>query len=978
MKIGIDVGSTTVKLVCYDQTNTILFKRYERHFSKIEQTLLTLLNDAQQQLQFDSARICMAGSAGMDIALRCGITFTQEVIAATLAVETYLPQVDAVIEIGGEDVKVIFFDAVIDQRMNSTCAGGTGAFIDQMATLLDVTVEQLNQMAHRADRIYPIASRCGVFAKTDIQALINQGAKRDNIALSIFQAVVNQTIAGLAQGRTFKGNICFLGGPLTFFSALRLRFKETLELADQNIVFPDDSEYYIAMGCGLFAESEQPLDYQTLVDRLQDKSHLLMQTHRLDALFDSTEQRQAFNERHYREDLLKKSLTDYVGPVAIGIDAGSTTTKFIVIGEDDELLYTHYTYNKGSVIETVKTQLIAIMEQLNKHAYISCAGVTGYGEELIKAAFALDVGEVETIAHFTGAKHFMPEVDFIIDIGGQDMKCLKIGHGQIESIILNEACSSGCGSFISTFANALGHKVEDFANLALAAQKPVDLGSRCTIFMNSSVKQAQKEGAKVEDISAGLAISVVKNALYKVLRMNSAADLGEHIVVQGGTFYNDAILRAFEKETAAKCIRPSIAGLMGAFGIALIAKQRQVGPSRILSLADIRQLTYQNKNAHCKRCHNNCALTITSFSNGSRYISGNRCELGLGLAKRNDLPDMFKYKLNALTAMNTAEHDDVVGMPFVLNNYENRAFWVGFFDALNIQVVFSPPSDKQLYELGQHTIPSDTACYPAKVIHGHLEWLFNAAVKRVFYPSIVYNFKEKLHPKNHYNCPVVASYPEVVQNNIDRLSEVLYANPYITLNDERAFCKVMYGALNKLGLKRHKAAIKRAFRQGMADYKSYKQAVIDFGQAALERAVANGEKVIVLCGRPYHLDPEIHHGINDLITGLGAVVLTEDSVAHLSDHSASTVLNQWTYHTRLYDAAKYVAEADYPYIQLVQLVSFGCGLDAITTDEVSKILIDHNKVYTQIKIDEMSNLGAVKIRLRSLLATMEDRVKNCG
>ncbi len=978
MKIGIDIGSTTVKIVCYDAFNKIVFKRYERHFSKVEKTLLMLLEDAQQKLSFNSAQLCIAGSAGMAIAQRTGIAFTQEVIAATLAVETYLPAVDAVIEIGGEDVKVIFFDAVIDQRMNSTCAGGTGAFIDQMAMLLDVSVQQLNAMALAADRIYSIASRCGVFAKTDIQALINQGAKRENIAISIFQAVVNQTIAGLAQGRQFKGQVCFLGGPLTFFSALRKRFQETLGLSDAEIVFPNDSEYYIAMGCGLFAASEKPLDYRVVVERLRDTSHLFKQSHRLAPLFDSAFARSQFEARHYRSDMIKQPLESYSGGVAIGIDAGSTTTKFIVIGEDDELLYSHYTYNKGSVIETVKRQLVEIMQKLNPAAQIVASGVTGYGEELIKAAFSLDCGEVETIAHFEGAKYFMPEVDFIIDIGGQDMKCLKIGNGQIESIILNEACSSGCGSFISTFANALGYSVEDFAKLALDARQPVDLGSRCTIFMNSSVKQAQKEGAAVEDISAGLAISVVKNALYKVLRMNSAADLGKHIVVQGGTFHNDAILRAFERETGAHCIRPSIAGLMGAFGIALIAKRRQIENSSTLPLSAVRNLTYKNVNSHCKRCHNNCALTITSFSNGSRYISGNRCELGLGLAKRNDLADMFKYKLDALSAMQTSEHDAVIGMPFVLNNYENRPFWVSFFDALNVQLVFSPPSDRNLYELGQHTIPSDTACYPAKLIHGHMEWLFKAGVKRIFYPSIVYNFKEKEHPKNHYNCPVVASYPEVVQNNIDGLSKVVYANPYLTLNDARAFGKVMYGALERLGIKRRKGAIKRAYNKAMADYRQYKAAVVEFGRAALQEAMAEGRKVIVLCGRPYHLDPEIHHGIDDLITGLGAVVLTEDSVAHLSDHDDATVLNQWTYHTRLYDAAKFVAESDYPFIQLVQLVSFGCGLDAITTDEISRILVDNNKVYTQIKIDEMSNLGAVKIRLRSLLATMEEEVRCCG
>lgn len=974
MKIGIDVGSTTVKVVCLNDLNQICYKVYKRHLSKVEDTLVDILQAMQAKLALSDVQVSITGSAGIDMAKRAGVSFTQEVVAATLAVKRFLPPVDAVIEIGGEDVKVIFFDQVIDQRMNSSCAGGTGAFIDQMATLLDVSLETLNDMANRHSRIYPIASRCGVFAKTDIQALINQGASREDIAASVFQAVVNQTIAGLAQGRTFKGKICFLGGPLTFFSALRERFIKTLKLTEDAVIHPADAEYYIALGCASFAGAQATLAFDDFLSAIKRKSDLLTHTKRLSALFKDRAQKEQFLARHHRQSVIDIPLKDYHDHIYIGIDAGSTTTKVVVIGEKAELLYSHYSYNQGSVIDSVRRRLIEILKTKSNRARVKACAVTGYGEALIQAAFALDFGEVETIAHFEAAKHFMPEVDFIIDIGGQDMKCLKIKNGYIESIVLNEACSSGCGSFISTFANALGYNVAEFADLALNSRAPVDLGSRCTIFMNSSVKQAQKEGAGVEDISAGLAISVVKNALYKVLRMNHVSELGNHIVVQGGTFYNDAILRAFERETGGRCVRPSIAGLMGAFGAALIAQKRQANDkaSSILALVDIENLQVEQRTLQCKRCTNHCQMTLSQFSSGAKYISGNRCELGLGISQKSDTVNMYAYKNQQLNRLNTADYPTLIGMPFVLNNYENRPFWVAFFDALKIGVVFSDASTRHTYESGQHTIPSDTACYPAKIVHGHIEWLIDQGCNKLFYPSIVYNFKEKDYPKNHYNCPVVASYPEVIQNNVERLQNVAYVNPYLTLNDVKPFTKVMQSALPKLGIARTKREIRSAYLRGITAYQAQRQTAIDYALSALKRAMQENKRIIVLCGRPYHLDPEINHGIDELIISLGAVVLTEDSIAHLSDHQNSRVLNQWTYHTRLYDAAKYVAESDYPYLQLVHLVSFGCGLDAITSDEVSRILEQSGKLYTQIKIDEMSNLGAVKIRLRSLLATMED------
>ncbi len=973
MNIGIDIGSTTIKLVCIDDDNHILFKTYTRHFSKVNEYLVTIFAELMASIELDEVKISITGSAGMDIAEQLAIEFTQEVIAATVAVQKFQPHTDAVIEIGGEDVKVIFFGRTIEQRMNSTCAGGTGAFIDQMSKLLNITPQELNEIAKDHHKVYPIASRCGVFAKTDIQALLNQGVLKENIAISIFQAVVNQTIAGLAQGREFKGNICFLGGPLTFFSELRKQFIKTLKLKPNEVIFPENSEYYMALGCAMNARDLAPVKIQDIRKKLSSERIFSAVTNRLAPLFNTAAEKQEFLARHHQSDAQRIALGNYAKNIYIGIDAGSTTTKMIAIGENNEILYTYYQYNYGSVIDVVKEQLLHILNHKNPASAVHSVGVTGYGEELIKAAFNLDIGEVETIAHFEAAKHFMPEVDFIIDIGGQDMKCLKISNGAIESIVLNEACSSGCGSFISTFANSLNYTVEEFSQLALEAKSPVDLGSRCTIFMNSSVKQAQKEGADIEDIAAGLAISVVKNALYKVLRINSAADLGQNIVVQGGTFYNDAILRVFELETGTSVVRPSIAGLMGAFGIALLAKQHASDSTSMLPYADIKEFAAESVITTCRRCSNNCSLTISKFSNGNKYISGNRCELGLGLSTRNETYDVSKFKLEYLKKLNSSKHPQRIGIPMVLNMFENLPFWVAFFNNLEVEVVCSSFSTRETYEMGQHTIPSDTVCYPAKVVHGHIEELLDANLETIFYPCIVYNFKEKQHPKNHYNCPVVASYPEVINNNVSRLKNVRYINPYLSLNEKKVFTKVIKPELESMGISKSTREIKLAYETGIKEYQKYKQAIVEYGQKALEFARKNNKKIIVLAGRPYHMDPEINHGITDLLSSLDIITLTEDCVASLADHSLSQVLNQWTYHTRLYDAAKYVAESDYQGIQLVQLVSFGCGLDAITSDETKRILESRGKIYTQIKIDEMSNLGAVKIRLRSLVSTMNER-----
>ncbi|QOR36725.1 2-hydroxyacyl-CoA dehydratase [Clostridium sp. 'deep sea'] len=974
MHIGIDIGSTTVKLICLNDNNEIIFKRYRRHYSKIQENLIDILKDLMQETNINHAKVSIAGSAGMDIAEILEIEFTQEVIAATLAVQKYQPHTDAVIEIGGEDVKVIFFDQTIEQRMNSTCAGGTGAFIDQMSKLLNITPAELNEKAKKANKVYAIASRCGVFAKTDIQALINQGVTKEDISISIFQAVVNQTIAGLAQGREFKGNICFLGGPLTFFSELRNQFIKTLKLKDSEIVFPDNSEYYIALGCALYAQDMKEIDLHDLIKKLSNTNLAYSITNRLKPLFNNELEKEQFLRRHHQVDFVKQKLSEYQDDIYIGIDAGSTTTKILVIGKNNEILHSYYDYNHGSVIEVVKQQLVEITSLKHKNALIKAVGVTGYGEELIKAAFNLDIGEVETIAHFEAAKHFMPEVDFIIDIGGQDMKCLKISNGVIESIVLNEACSSGCGSFISTFANSLNYSVEQFAELALKAKQPVDLGSRCTIFMNSSVKQAQKEGASVEDIAAGLGISVVKNALYKVLRVNSAEDLGKNIVVQGGTFYNDAILRSFELETNSTVVRPSIAGLMGAFGIALLAKKRITGSkSSIISPQEISDFSVKNTTVTCKKCNNRCSLTISTFNNGSKYISGNRCEKGLGLSKKKQSYDANKFKLNYLQNLKSNKHSQKIGIPLVLNMYENLPFWVEFFNVLGVEVVTSEISTRETYEKGQHTIPSDTVCYPAKMVHGHIESLLDLGIETIFYPCIVYNFKEKDYPKNHYNCPVVASYAEVIKNNVSRIKDKNFVIPYITLNDKKVFTKKMIPELKQMAIIKSSREIGKAYEQGMLAYLKYKKAVIDYGKEALEFANQNHKKVIVLAGRPYHIDPEVNHGITDLLSSLDIVTLTEDCVSSLADHSSAKVLNQWTYHTRLYDAAKYVADSNNNNMQLIQLVSFGCGLDAITSDETKRILEQSGKVYTQIKIDEMSNLGAVKIRIRSLISTMLEK-----
>lgn len=978
MNVGIDIGSTTIKLVAVNDQKEMVYKRYERHFSKIDQKLRELLIDFQKNTDEEIVKVTMTGSAGMDLADVMDITFIQEVIAATYAVQRLDSNIKSVIEIGGEDVKVIFLGETIEQRMNSACAGGTGAFIDQMAKLLNMTPTELNACAKESDHLYPIASRCGVFAKTDIQSLINQGISKENIAISIFQAVVNQTIAGLAQGKQFDKKVCFLGGPLTFQSELRKRFIETLKLGEEDYILPEDSQYYIAYGCSLYAYDQEGKSISDLIDSIGNRKSKSTD-YRLEPLFKNQIELSDFHDRHGKEDIKHVELSSYSGKISIGIDAGSTTTKMVVIGENNELLHHYYGYNKGNVVDVVKSEMINIMSSLHDNVSVESVGVTGYGEALIKKALHADYGEVETMAHLEAAKFFEPNVDYIIDIGGQDMKCMSLKGDAIESMILNEACSSGCGSFISTFATSLGYEVHDFAKIALNAQRPADLGSRCTIFMNSSVKQAQKEGATVEDISAGLGMSVIKNALYKVMRVNHGSELGENIVVQGGTFHNDAILRAFEKETQANVVRPSIAGLMGAFGIALLARKHQtLAFSSVKTLEDIQGLTMQSKTAYCKICPNQCLLTITTFSDKERYITGNRCERGLGFKEKKESFNAYAFKLDYF------KKEDIggpivnasgleIGMPMVLNMYENLPFWKGFFHQLGVKVHISDYTTKAMYEKGQYSIPSDTACYPAKVVHGHIESLIDQGVSKIFYPSIVYNFREKEYPKNHYNCPIVASYPEVIANNVDRLEGATFVNPYITLNDPKPFAKVMVPELAKLGINVSKKAIMAAYSFGMEQYSVYKNALDAYTKEAMVFAKDKGKSMIVLAGRPYHVDPEINHGIMDLLTSLDVVVLTEDGLSPHGDHNVAKVLNQWSYHTRLYDAAKWVVDQKDESLQLVQLVSFGCGLDAITTDEVKRILEEDGKVYTQLKIDEMSNLGAVKIRLRSLLATMKVR-----
>ncbi|MDE7171314.1 MAG: acyl-CoA dehydratase activase [Oscillospiraceae bacterium] len=975
LRVGIDIGSTTVKVVVLDEDNKLLFRSYERHYSKARERACETLRSIEDMLSGKDVRLVVTGSAGLGVAKAAGLDFVQEVYATAAAVNTYIPDTDAVIELGGEDAKIIFFGGALEERMNGSCAGGTGAFIDQMATLMNVTVNELDELSLKHEKIYPIASRCGVFAKSDIQPILNQGGRKEDVAASIFQAVVDQTVAGLTQGRELKGKLVFLGGPLHFLMGLRERFVDTLQLDEAHAIFPEDGDCFAAMGAALCASDYEARPFDELLRLLEESRGATSVVDTMPPLFESQADYDAFTARHNASTPPQLDINTYVGDAYLGIDSGSTTAKIVLIAPDGGLLYTYYHSNLGNPVALVLAQLKEIYKLCGDRIKIRGSAVTGYGEDLIKNAFSCDLGLVETVAHYRAAAHFNPDVDFIIDIGGQDMKCFKIRNGAVDSIMLNEACSSGCGSFIETFAKALGYGIADFAKLGLFTQKPVNLGSRCTVFMNSSVKQAQKDGASVEDISAGLSISIVKNAIYKVIRAASADDLGRHIVVQGGTFHNDAVLRAFEQELGRDVTRPTIAGIMGAFGAALAARDLKLERSLLLSESALQSFSHSAKPVTCNLCTNHCSLTVNTFDGGRRFISGNRCSRPLGKEKA-ELPDLYRYKYEKLRAMEGKGFGNGsrgrIGIPFGLNMYENLPFWFELFTRLNFEVVLSPESSRKLYIKGQRTIPSDTVCYPAKLLHGHVEALVDAGVDAIFYPCMSYNFDEK-SSDNNYNCPVVAYYPELLAANMPDLKKVRFLNPYAGLHRPRDYERIgSQWFADTFGIPRKEAV--NAIRAAYQAYDRYKEDVHHTGQQYIDEARKKGLPIIVLAGRPYHIDPEINHGINDLITSFGFVLVSEDAVAFHESYAPRKVLNQWTFQARMYNAARYVCEQ--PDMQLVQLVSFGCGTDAITGDEMRSILEQGGKLYTQLKIDDISNLGAVKIRIRSLMAAMEERKRH--
>ena len=969
MKLGIDIGSTTAKVVLMDGDD-IIYQKYQRHMSRVRQTTLEMLRAMAAERPVDRVSVTVSGSAGMGMAEAAGLRFVQEVYAAKEVVTRLAPDTGAVIELGGEDAKVIFFTGGVDERMNGTCAGGTGAFIDQMAVLLDMTVDEMDAASLRAERLYPIASRCGVFAKTDIQPLLNQGASKPDIAASVFQAVVNQTLTGLIQGRRIRGKVLFLGGPLYYCKGLRKRFYETMKLTDETASCPEYALYAVAIGAAMNARERDSVGWEELIDRIGDSArHESQLTDRLPPLFADEAEYQAIRDRHGAASVPQRDIGTYEGKAWLGIDCGSTTTKLVLLGEDRSILWSFYSSNRGNPVALVKEQLEVLYGLCGDRITVCGSSVTGYGEDLIRHAFHVDEGVVETIAHYTAAKYFQPDVDFILDIGGQDIKCFRIRGGAIDSIMLNEACSSGCGSFIETFAKAMGYSVEDFAALGLRADGPVNLGSRCTVFMNSSVKQAQKNGATVEDISAGLSVSVVKNALYKVIRAVSPKELGEHIVVQGGTFHNDAVLRAFEKELGAHVVRPDIAGLMGAYGAALHIMHCQ--KSTLLGPAELAAFVHESTSTVCKGCANRCRLTVNRFADGERFVSGNQCQRGLGLKDVQELPDLHAWKREYLNTL-TPQHGrrGKIGIPMALVIYEQAPLWHGLFTALGFEVHFSRQSNRATYEKGQFTIPSDTICYPAKLMHGHVMELLEAGVDTIFYPELTYNVDEGAS-SNHYNCPVVAYYGEVLGGNMEELEHVRFLHPPLGLDSQRELVGTLLPCLRQLDGTITRGEVKKAVAAGFAAYESYKAALRREGEAALAWAREHGRRIMILAGRPYHIDPEIGHGIDKLATSLGFVVVSEDSVCHLAPVQYVKVLDQWTFHARLYRAAAYAAA--HGDTELVQLVSFGCGVDAITSDEVRSILERSGKYYTQLKIDEITNLGAVRIRLRSLLGALEER-----
>lgn len=983
-RVGLDIGSTTVKAAIIGENNELLFGRYQRHFSDIRKTVSDIISEVGNEIQGERVLIAVTGSGGISVSKWLGIPFVQEVAAGTDAIRALAPQTDVAIELGGEDAKITYLTGGLEQRMNGSCAGGTGAFIDQMAALLNTDASGLNELAKKHTTIYPIASRCGVFAKSDIQPLINEGAKKSDVAASVFQSVVNQTISGLACGKPIRGNVAFIGGPLHKLSELRQRFIETLNLQPENIIFPENANLFVAIGCALSEETCE-LDIDALVKSVSVLGdNQLREVERLAPLFKNEDELEQFRVRHAKSIIPTANINSHIGACYLGIDAGSTTTKAVLLNKDAEILYSHYAGNQGDPLKSVIGILKEIYGQLPDNAYIAKTCTTGYGEHLIKAALGADFGEIETMAHYKAADKFLPGAEFILDIGGQDMKCMRVKDGEIESILLNEACSSGCGSFIENFANALGMTSAEFAVLGLSAENPVDLGSRCTVFMNSRVKQAQKEGATVADISAGLSYSVVKNALFKVIKLRDTASMGEKIIVQGGTFMNDSVLRAFELIVGKDVIRPDKAGLMGAYGSALIAIERDDGkPSTIAALDKLDGFKVEKTAARCGKCSNNCLLTISKFPDGKRYISNNRCERGAGNVSAGEkLPNLYDYKYHLLFDRESltekeAKHG-VLGLPRVLGMYENFPFWHRLFTELGFSVKLSPKSSRDIYDMGIETMPSESVCYPAKLAHGHIQALIDDGVKLIFYPSMPYEMTDNNGGDNHYNCPVVATYSEVIKNSVPELREtVRFLNPFLPIFNEKRMAERLYeefsAALPDFNITKHE--IESALEKAYAEDATFKAEMRKKGEETLNFLKENGKRGIVLAGRPYHVDPEINHGLPEMISGYGFAVLTEDSVAHLGEVVRPIrVVDQWTYHTRLYAAAHIVGANEC--LELVQLNSFGCGLDAITTDEVQEILRSFGKLYTCLKIDEVNNLGAARIRLRSLISVVDERARH--
>ena len=977
-RAGIDVGSTTVKLVILDNNNQILYGQYRRHLAHTQETLAQLLREARQQLGDCELQLRITGSGSINLGKALNIGFVQEVVAVASALQAVAPQTDVAIELGGEDAKIIYFKGGLEERMNGVCAGGTGSFIDQMAALLQTDAHGLNEEAANYQVIYPIAARCGVFAKTDIQPLINEGATKADLAASIFQAVVNQTISGLACGKPIRGCVAFLGGPLHFLPELKKAFVRTLKLTKDTTVDPENSHLFAAMGAALEAKDTEPVAMDGLITRLEQGIQMSFELKRLDPLFRNREEYEQFQNRHNRAKVQRGTLENYNGDCFLGIDAGSTTTKVALIGNEGQLLFSYYANNQGNPIKTAMEAMGKLGAKLPSGARIVGSCSTGYGEALLKSAFSLDEGEVETVAHCTAAAFFDPKVDCVLDIGGQDMKCIKLRNGTVDTVLLNEACSSGCGSFIENFANSLGFSAQGFAEEALFAQNPIDLGTRCTVFMNSNVKQAQKEGAPVSDISAGLAYSVIKNALYKVIKLADAADLGKHIVVQGGTFYNQAVLRAFERIAGVEATCPDISGIMGAFGAALIARERYHGQeSTMLPLNEIQNLQYSTTTTHCGGCSNNCMLTVNKFPGGRRHITGNRCEKGMGSggsAQKGE--NLFEYKRKRIFDYEPLGEDaprGTIGIPRVLNMYENYPFWATFFRELGFRVVLSPFSSRQIYEKGMESIPSESECYPAKLAHGHVQWLVDQGIQTIFHPCVFYEHQEIKTAQNHYNCPIVVSYAENLKNNVEAVTDgkVRYIRPFIAFTDEKATAdRLVKTCAEEWNIP--ESRVRAAVHIAIEEQQRAKADIRHQGLKALERMEQEGGSGIVLCGRPYHIDPEINHGIPELIASYGLTVFTEDCIPLEENPSRPLrVLDQWVYHSRLYNAAEFVSKRDD--LELIQMNSFGCGLDAVTTDQVCDILDKSNKLYTVLKIDEVNNLGAVRIRIRSLLAAMKMR-----